>query len=114
MLEDRKDINRKRLKKALGTLKKPKRVWYIVRRVASGGMSRTISLFTVVKSEPQCMDLWVHHAEIKGLKLAKDQRGIMVGGAGQNMAYALLDALFRELYGMTLGRWDSSLWSCMD
>lgn len=87
------DESIKQLKKWL----KPGRseVYCILRHVSSSGMARHIDFITIRDGEP--VHLTGYIAEVCGYRLAK-QRGLVVGGCGMDMGFAVVYDLGRTLW----------------
>lgn len=71
-------------------------VYCIVRHVARSGMSRRIDLYVMRDGAPR----WIsgYAAQVMDRRLGKQDDGIVIGGCGMDMGFALVAELSRELY----------------
>ena len=85
-------------------LKPGDRVYCVLRSVARSGMSRKIALFVVVPATPNGVrkhTLWniTHNAATAlGYTLDHRQNGIVVGGCGMDMGFAVVHDLGRAVF----------------
>lgn len=99
MIKAQQELDRKESYDYLHSIIKPgSEIKTILRHVSSSGMTRYISLFTVVEKE--LINITFHAARVMGEKVT-DYRGnwtIKVGGCGMDMCFSLVYDLGRYLY----------------
>jgi hypothetical protein len=68
----------------------------ILRHVSRSGMSRRISVVVITPEGPR--DVTWHVAQVTGFRLSRDHEGLVVGGCGMDMGFAVVYSLSRSLY----------------
>jgi hypothetical protein len=68
----------------------------ILRHVSRSGMSRRISVVVITPEGPH--DVTWHVAQVSGYNLSRDHEGLVVGGCGMDMGFAVVYSLSRTLY----------------
>jgi hypothetical protein len=77
-------------------LKRGDTVYCILAKAAPSGMSREIKLYKINKSGEQWLSYWVSKA--LSMRMGKHE-GVIVGGAGMDMGFAIVDHLSHKLFG---------------
>ena len=91
------EIERMKLREMFAKQDRPI-VYTILRHVSASGMSRDISLFTIVDGEK--VNLTYSVAEVIGEKVRNSHgfNAIRIGGCGMDMGFALVHSLICSLY----------------
>lgn len=81
----------------LETIKPGDPVYCILRHVSRSGMLRAIDLYIIVNNQP--VHIGLSAAVVMGHRFSRKHDGILVGGAGMDMGFALVSTLAYYLFG---------------
>jgi hypothetical protein len=72
-------------------------VYTILRHVSQSGTTRRISCIVIYEGEPRLIDYKV--SKIIGLKRSPGKEGVVIGGSGMNMGFAIVYDLSYYVFG---------------
>ena len=99
-------VEGKKLKELLNLSRKGKKnfrgqtyIYTQLKHCSKSGMSRSISMYVIIKGDIQRLDYW--YIKASGSKFDDKNGGVKIGGCGMDMGFAMVDHMMYYAFGRT-------------